>query len=405
MPWTPEPRAVADRCPGSLALHEAQDGWLARVRVPGGRLRAEQLEALARAAALGNGLVEVTSRANLQVRGLPDGTAAELAALLSAAELLPSAAHDRVRNVIASPLAGRHPRALASTDALVAAIDRGLCADPMLAELPGRFLFAVDDGSGLAVDHRADVMLVGHDAETYGLALGGQAAKGTVRSGDAAAVAVAAAAAFLAQRRATGERAWRIAELAEGGAVVARRLGREIAGPLARPAAAPVTPGRLEQSDGRRAVTALVPLGRLDGEQLAALASLTGEHGDDLRLATSRTLTLVDVEPSAADAVERRLAAVGLVLEGGSGWDGLTACAGLGRCPKARLDVRAAAAARAGVRCPAVGTEHWTACERRCGERPGQPIAVASLPHGLAVRKGDEEHVVDDVGDALEMLA
>ncbi|MGH2946037.1 MAG: hypothetical protein ACRDPC_07230, partial [Solirubrobacteraceae bacterium] len=229
---TPEARVAVDRCPGSLALHEAQDGWLARVRVPGGRLGADQLRALADAAALGNGLVDLTSRANLQFRGLPADAGDALAALLRAAGLLPSPEYDRARNVIASPVAGRHPRSRAGTDAVVAAIDRGLCNDPALARLPGRFLFVVDDGAGLALDQPADVALVARDAESYLLVLGGHLVAEPVPGADAATAVVAAAAAFLEERAATDERAWRISELDAGPTAIARRLGTSLAGEL-----------------------------------------------------------------------------------------------------------------------------------------------------------------------------
>ncbi len=412
-----EPRTAGDRCPGTLVLHEAQDGWLARVRVPGGRLSAAQVAALGRAAALGNGLVDMTSRANLQVRGLPGDAGQQLAELLREAGLLPSEAHDRARNVVASPLAGRHPRALAETDTVVAELDRRLCADPALAELPSRFLFAVDDGSGLALGHTADVALVARNASTFAVALAGHLTTRLLPAGSATpltsvaarspgAVAVAAAAAFLAERGSGGARAergegaWRIAELAGGPAAVARRLGTTLTGPLDRPRSA-VAPGWLDQRDGRRALTALVLLGRLDADALAALADLGGE----LRLSTERTITLVDLDPAAAARAQRTVTELGLVVEEGSGWVGLTACVGLGRCAKARVDVRAAAAQRAPVRRPGAPREHWTACERRCGERAGQAIAVVARSDGVAVRTADDERVVDGVQDALAVLA
>jgi precorrin-3B synthase len=388
-----EPRTAGDRCPGALALHEAQDGWLARVRVPGGRLSAAQLRTLAAAAALGNGLVDLTSRGNLQARGLPADAGARLANLLREAGLLPSEAHDRARNIVASPLAGRHPAAVADTDAVVAELDRRLCAEPALAELPGRFLFAVDDGSGLALGHTADVALVARDQATFGLALAGEMTD--LVAAAAAATAIAAARAFLAERR--DGRAWRIAEVPGGAQAVATRLGGSPTGPLARNRIA-LSPGWLDQRDGRRALTALVPLGRLDAEALAALAALGGE----VRLSTERTITLVDLGSSAAEAMVSDL---GLVVEDASGWVGLTACAGLGRCAKARMDVRAAAARRAAARRPGAPREHWAACERRCGERAGQPVAVVAQPDGVTVRRGDEQRTVADEHEALAVLA
>lgn len=394
-------RTAADRCPGNLALHRAQDGWLARVRIPGGRVTAQQLGALARAAGLGNGLVELTSRANLQLRGLPSGAGEELAAVMHQAGLLPSVAHDRARNVIASPLAGRHPRSRREMDGVVAAIDRELCADTALVELPGRFLFAVDDGSGLALDHRADVALIARD-DGYALALAGWFIAGGLDIDDAAPTAVRAARGFLAERRARGIEAWRIGELENGATAVASRLGLAMVKPVPMPARPPLAPGALTQRDGRVALTALVPLGRLDASHLAALAPLVPE----IRVGTSRTLTVLDVNPDDVSSLGVELRSLGLDLRPESGWVGLSACAGLGRCSKARLDVAAVAATRARARGPRSPAEHWAACERRCGERFGQPVAIApASAEAIALRIGEREQLVTSVDEALSALA
>ncbi|HEY3021244.1 MAG TPA: hypothetical protein VGJ32_13690 [Solirubrobacteraceae bacterium] len=396
----PGPRRATDRCPGAVRLHDAQDGLLARIRTPGGRVTAAQLRALARAMELGNGLADLTSRANVQVRGLARDDAAVLAPLLSGAGLLPSPAHDRARNVVASPVGGRHPRAVIATDAIVDELDRALCAQPALAALPGRFLFAVDDGSALALDRRADVTLAG-TAGGFTLTLAAQAATVRLTPAEAPAAAIAAALAFLEERTAQGAGAWHVAELTDGPAAVAARLGVTLA--RAAPAAdAPrLAPGILRQRDGRMAVTALVPLGRLDQAAITGLADLAAE----IRISTARTVTVPDVDGARARAVERALGGLGLSLSPRSGWVGLSACAGLGACPRARLDVRAAAALRAAVRDPRAEAEHWAACERRCGERAAQPVSVAPEGERILVRRGGRERTVASADEALEALA
>jgi precorrin-3B synthase len=65
-----------DACPGALQVHQAADGALARVRMPGGTLTAAQLAALADTSnRLGSGTLELTGRGNLQIRGITDVTA------------------------------------------------------------------------------------------------------------------------------------------------------------------------------------------------------------------------------------------------------------------------------------------------------------------------------------------
>lgn len=283
-----------DRCPGVLRLHEAADGLLARVRVPGGRIDARAMRAIADAARLGNGIVELTSRASLQIRGLSDDA---LVPTLVAGGLLPSLTHERVRNILASPFAAL------DVDAVVRELDKAICADPELADLPGRFLFAVDDGTGLH-GRPADVTIIAGGPIGVPGAL--QAAR--------------------------------------------HRLGI--------PGAATRVPGlgSVRLSDGRLAVTVMPPLGRLSPEQLERLAALVPE----VRLSVARTLTAFDLDPAA-------LRALGFVDDPGSGWFGLSACAGLGACRRAGRDVRAEAAARAQHRNASDPPEHFAACERNCG--------------------------------------
>jgi sulfite reductase beta subunit-like hemoprotein len=406
-------RTAADRCPGILALHRAEDGWLARIRLPGGRISPRQLEAVAAAAEIGSGLVELTARANLQVRGLPAAAGAELPGLLGGAGLLPSPAHDRARNVLASPLAGRHPRSLATTDEVVLELDRGLCGDPALSALSGRFLFSVDDGSGLALGHGADLTLVAtpsarRASPAFALTIAGTPTTLRVAPPEAAGTALRAARAFLEVQAEHGEGAWRVREIADGAERVARRIGartQAVAAPKAEVGARDhVLPGHRIQNDGRAAVTALAPLGRLDRGAVGELAALTRAYGGDVRLSPWRTLTVVDVAKPRAGALARALEALGLVVSAASGWTGLSTCAGLGFCANARLDVRAAAERRAAEREVGAPTEHWSACERRCGEVPGVSIAVSAGGRGLAVRAAGQDRKVSTAAEALALL-
>jgi len=67
----------ADACPGALQVHQAADGALVRVRLPGGSITSAQLAALASVSTqLGSGTLELTARGNIQLRAISDVTSA-----------------------------------------------------------------------------------------------------------------------------------------------------------------------------------------------------------------------------------------------------------------------------------------------------------------------------------------
>jgi len=363
-------RVRPDRCPGVLRLHHAGDGALVRIRLPGGIVTTGGLIAVETVAARGNGIVELTSRANLQVRGLDTADAGAVADELWAAGLIPSLAHDRVRNITAAPLGGRHPAARAQTDAVVAALDAGLCADVTLTALSGRFAFAIDDASGTLGGRAADVTLRALGAGAWQLVLAGEPTD--LRGGPA--LALAAARVFLE----LADDAWRLADVQEGAAEVAARLGGELLADTAVVSPVATAIGARTQGDGRLALTVLPPLGRLEPPMLAALRAA---GRPDVRIGADRTVTLVDVPAHGADDLLNALHAAGFVVADGSGWAGLTACAGEGACARALADVRTLAAARAAQRAAGAAPEHWSACPRQCGLAPGaQAVTFTEEP-------------------------
>ncbi|MFB9207104.1 precorrin-3B synthase [Nonomuraea spiralis] len=384
-------RTRPDACPGALQVHEAADGPLARVRLPGGAVSAAQLGVLAMCAAeLGSGVIELTSRANVQVRGLRSPEV--FAGRIAAAGLLPSPAHERVRNILASPLGGRGPDGLLDVLAMADALDRALCARPRLSALPGRFLFALDDGTRDVAGLGADVTYLA----TGRLLLAGTDTGLTVVPDAAVPLMIDAAEAFLDELPADGPRVWRIRELPDGPARIATRLRDDPSGIMTRlrdgepgrtdtlPAARRPSAGRIAQRDGRVAIEALVPLGRLTSAQAGALA----DTGRPVRLTPWRTVVLPDLSPREADRAEQTLAAIGLPTDPDSPWAGVTACTGRPGCAKALADVRADARrwVRGSAHAPATPV-HWAGCERRCGLPRGPVLQMIATTNGYEERQ------------------
>ncbi|WP_346142721.1 precorrin-3B synthase [Nonomuraea recticatena] len=407
-----------DACPGALQVHTAADGALARIRIPGGALSATQLrEVAACSAELGSGVIELTSRANLQLRGLPPADAPSateagaFAARIAAVGLLPSETHERVRNILASPLAGRVEASLVDVRPLVTALDRGLCASPELTGLSGRFLFALDDGTGDLLSIGADVTFLATSPSGGLLHLGGATAGIPVLVDEVVPSMLAAASAFL---ELSGGTAWRVGDLPDGPALLASRLlhggpaasrdeGGSPGGPSREIASLRAPDARVvPQRDGRVALEVVVPLGRLSADQARALADVA----DEVRVTPWRTAVLPDLRPEDVERVADELTTVGLVTGSGTAWAGLSACTGSPGCAKSLADVQGDARRWAmGTRepsTPAVPDDvlvHWAGCERRCGRPKGEVADVVATPTGYRVGHGRKTEKTETRGD------
>ncbi|MEZ0076433.1 precorrin-3B synthase [Planotetraspora sp. GP83] len=393
-------RSGPDACPGAFQTHSAADGAVARIRVPGGLLIPRQLRELGHtAASLGSGVIELTSRANVQIRGLRGDAEREFATRMTAAGLLPSATYERVRNILASPMAGLDGHGLIEVAPLVRELDLAICSRPALADLPGRFLFAVDDGRGDVAALGADIALL----PPAFVLIAGQDSGLRVSPAEAVPVMVAAAEAFLAERGSDDSKAWRISELPDGPARIAARLGGHATAPPPRPrgggvaAVAGKQMGALAQPGGWAALSVMPPLGRLSAAQAHAVATAADTGDGEIRLTPWRGVIVPGLTWADAELWLPRLADVGLITDAASPWTGVTACTGRPGCAKSLADVQAdavralsAAGARGAAGAPVHSAlpVHWAGCERRCGRPSGPAVLVVATGHGYRVDAG-----------------
>ncbi|WP_433206260.1 precorrin-3B synthase [Nocardia sp. CA-107356] len=422
-------RTNPDSCPGVLRLHQAADGPLARIRLPGGRLEPGQLQVLAAAAAeLGDENVELTSRGNVQLRQVRD--AAALSERLAGAELLPSRTHERVRNIVASPLSGRIG-GLSEVHGLVPVLDAGLRAAPRLADLPGRVLFTLDDGRGDISGLGGDIGVHATGADEFAMVLAGRDTGIRISAVDAVQVMLAAAHGFLD----LGSGQWRLHEVEDGVRRVIDILGLS-PGPdrLEFGATHDIPIGWLDQDNGLVSLGAAVRLGSLPARTAEFIAAI--EH--PIFITPWRSLVITDLEEWSAEQVVRVLAPMGLIFDANSPWLQVSACAGRPGCAKSNSDVRtdAAAAVESGRVLPPVaatepagdaeigghldsrstdltpdvesdpraakdlprtieihsaedvtvaGRQHWSGCERRCGRPRGGVTDIVATEIGYRI--------------------
>jgi precorrin-3B synthase len=380
-------------CPGAFRPMESGDGLLLRAKVIGTRLTAQQALAIAEiSTSCGNGLIDLSQRAQLQLRGIREAALNEALRRLADASLLaPDATAERLLNIIAPPLAGLD-RGAASVDALVEQLADALSHDQSLHELPPKFCFLVDDGAepglaDVAADIRLEAFMCAGEARIAIVADGARESAIVVAPDQAVTMALGLARAFLSLRKGLEFDFRRMRLLVN--AIGIEAIAREAALPLApyrskcHIARASMIFGALPTGVGWSAGVG-APFGRWRADNVALLAESALRDGvGELRLSPWRAILIPARTRTAAQTILEEAFRQDLIVAGDDSRLSIVACPGAPECPQAlgstRRDVGSLARlAKAVEPDNAIATLHISGCVKGCAKPSASPVTVVA---------------------------
>lgn len=385
-------------CPGVLRPMQSGDGLIVRVRPRVGAFSLDEARALADLAGrLGNGHIDLTRRANLQIRGLDEDALAELQAELGRLGLVDSDAEtEAVRNVMVAPLAG----AGSAVRQIAMAVEALLASDRRLLDLPTKFGLSIDDGGPVSIaGERADICLRAVGDE---FAVGVDSREGTHWLGacvpDAAVSVVSTAMrAFLdcAPRR-------RLRDLPEADQAGVRAAVSPL---LSKLPSFERTGGRvLGLAQGATGIAA--PFGRLEAIQLHRLADLAAMAGArELHLSPWRTLYVTVRDEAAGHALLDGAEAIGLIVRDDDPVLRIEACPGAPDCTSSSVDARGDARRVATLASAKgfAGSIHVSGCSKGCARSaPSDLVLVGNAGRYHLIRRATTRGPVErliDTGD------
>ncbi|MGQ3210558.1 MAG: precorrin-3B synthase [Shinella sp.] len=388
-------------CPSIAAPMQTGDGLLVRLRPVAPALTADDLLALADLArAHGNGLIEITARGNLQLRGLTEASVPRLAAGLAAAGIVPQTGVA----IEVPPFAGIDPSEIADAtpvaDALRKAISRASFT------LAPKLAIVVDGGGMLSLadmvaDLRLDAVVVG-GRTAWRLSVGGDRQRArpvallpedSVLDGAMAVIAALAAIGPSARGRDLDV------------AALVQMLG---ARPIQTVPAALSTHPLGVHRIGSETVLGLAPAyGQMHADRLAALVEgLSACGAVEFRLAPHRSLLVRGLSGETLAAARACADRQGFWNTDSAHGRTISICAGTAGCASASFDTRAAAdalVAEAGALLDGSIAMHISGCPKGCAHPAGAAVTLCGTAAGVGLildgRASDAPSAIIPAGD------
>ncbi len=372
-------------CPGALTPMESGDGLLMRAKVVGSKLSLTQAKEIAAiATACGNSRIDLSQRAQLQIRGVTENTLATAQARLKSIGLLaPDASTESRLNIVASPLAGA-----ASFDAneVAARLAQAISQDAGLNALPGKFLFLVDDGSAPGLrDVQADIRLEAWGAQ-FAVVLDGARDRAVIGTPDTAIdSAVALARAFLELRagRAFELRRMRAFVAAMGVDPLSRACGLkfESYASTCRQGALPDLLGARRIGDNYVAGFA-APFGRFFARDFTELVELASQADvKEFRLTPWRALLAPTRSLEQAERTVEAARTTGFIVNADDARLAIAACPGAPECSQAkgptRIGLHAIADVAKAYSSNGIGV-HVSGCAKGCAKPSATPLTLVA---------------------------
>ena len=380
-------------CPGLAAPMQTGDGLLARLASPGATIGLAPLAALCAAARrYGNGIIEVTARGSIQIRGLTVVSAPAFADMVAALDI---DAGDGVP-ILTDPLAGLEPKPACDADSLAGALRQRLAAASFASMLGPKVSVVIDGGSALHLDAvLADIRLRAcAGLAGWHVSLGGNAASAAPLGGVAPKNAVDAVARLLETIAQQGPQARARDLLRDHGpgpfrAVIADVL-IEAPGPAARPASDPI--GIHPLRDAGVALGIGPAFGHTDADALESLIKAAARAGaSGLRTVPRRALLVIGLTPDAAPALAAQAEELGFITRRDDPRRNVVACAGAPICASAEIPARALA--------PLIGSAaaslldgslmvHLSGCPKGCAHPGRSALTIVGRQHGCGLVVG-----------------